>query len=299
MATIPHSGEATLTRPPQRQPLRALFRADTPGKRALERFYLWFTPCWGGVVGLVMLTGLAERWGDLELMLLGLALCGATLFGPLLVGPRDPASRGAVRQATLRIGLGITVFSLLMNYFGTRYFYEVLHAHYGFHTQLNLNHVPLFLYLITVPYFATYFALLNLGWRVVRRTLAGRNRWLRVPAIGLVPFAVALLESVLNANPFMARLYCFDDLSFALWFGTLLYGLWFVMVMPFWLNWCESDDGRPGLKTVLVSALAATMLCVIVGEVLKHAVAPHVTTVRHGQVGLRDYGPRSCLQRPR
>ncbi|MCA9523956.1 MAG: hypothetical protein KC609_23465, partial [Myxococcales bacterium] len=186
-------------------------------------------------------------------------------------------------------------YSFLMNYFGTAYFYEVLHAHYGFATRWNVNHVPLFLYFVTVAYFATYYALMTLGYRFLARWLRRRSIWLFRVAVGLLPFAIALLESLLNANPFMKSLYCFDDLRFGLWFGTLLYGAWLLMVMPFWIR-LEEPEGDRGLSRALIGALAAAMLCICVAEGIKWRIAPQVTTVRYGHVGLRDYGPGVCLE---
>lgn len=268
--------------------------SENPSKRQTESFTLFYTPVWGAVVGVVMTSGLAESWGDGELMLLGVLLFAGSALGPFLWPAREDRAVPFHRRYAFKILVWVTLFSFLANYFCTAYFYEVLHAHYGFATRINLNDVPLFLYFLTVTYFSTYVVLINVGWRVAKQLLWPTSRLLFGLAIVLLPYAVAGLESALNANPWMGALYCFDDLSFALWFGTLSYGTWFAVVMPFWVTLDETPGRSMPLGQVVRSALAGTMLILCVNEVLAHAVAPQVTRVAVGHVGLRDYG-ESCL----
>jgi len=239
---------------------------------------LIYTPIWGAAVGLVMLTGAAERWGDPELLALSIALTAGAIVPAF-------SSRGAMKLA-----LSVVGFAFLMNYFLTPYFFDVLHMHYGFNTDINIDNNPLFLYFMTVPYFATYAALISIGYRWAARI---ERRTLRAIAIASVPLAVAFLETALNANPFMKSLFCFDDLSLMLTFGTLSYGTALACAMPLWVN---IDDHTP-LRTVLVGLLASMMAMVICFELLRHAVAPHVTAVEEGAIGLRDY-EGSCLSAP-
>ena len=113
-----------------------------------------------------------------------------------------------------------------------------------------------------------------------------------VGGIVWVPFVVAFLETVLNANPFMKRLFCFDDLPFMLWFGTLSYGICFVFALPMWLRIDDTPNARAPLGRVVVELLACTMAIVISFELLRHVVAPHVTEVQRTE---RHSG--GCLER--
>jgi hypothetical protein len=82
-----------------------------------------------------------------------------------------------------------------------------------------------------------------------------------------------------------------------LWFGTLSYGSCFALVLPAWLAIDDDPAAAPrSLARVLVDLLAAMMAIVVVFELLRHLVAPHVTTVRPGANGLRDFAG-SCLSR--
>jgi cycloeucalenol cycloisomerase len=271
--------------------------SDNPGKRAAERYYLLYTPIWGAVSGLVMVTGVAERMTDLQFMLYGVGLWLGVLVPPFVLRAR--ADRGAPLRDLYhaKFQAWMLVFAFLGNYW-TEYFYEILHMHYGFPTTWNLNHVPLFLYFVTVAYFTTYGTLLNLGRRALRARLATRPPWVERLAVVPLCLAVAGLETALNANPFMERLFCYDDLGFVLWFGTIMYGAWFVIALPFWFPIDEEPATRTPWREVLVGVLAAFMLVLVVNEVFKHAIAPHFTTVREGAIGLRDFGS-SCLVPPR
>ena len=66
--------------------------------------------------------------------------------------------------------------------------------------------------------------------------------------------------TLLNANPFMTRLFCYDDLPFMLWFGTLMYGTWFVVTLPLWFPIDETPDVTTPWREVLTGALAGFML---------------------------------------
>jgi len=225
----------------------------------------------------IMLGGLAETWGDVALMIFGVSLALGCLAAPL-VRSREPE----VVRAWASMSLAIVILAFGLNYLQTPYFFDVLHMRYGFHASWRIEHNPIFLYFVTIPYFATYSVLACMAVRAVRRVRA---------LIALVPFALAFLETVLNANPFMTRLFCYDDLPLMLWFGTLSYGVSFVLALPMWWHAGE-PDGR--LRSIAAVALAATIVCVAdrgVLQLLRVVVAPHVTTVIDGSTG----GAGGCL----
>lgn len=273
--------------------------SDNPGKRAAERWVLLYTPLWGAASALVMVTGIGVRWsrepwGDLAFF--GFGLCvwmGLVLGGYAFRAPED-AARPWYRLYHTKFQIWMFVFAFLGNYF-TEYFYEVLHMHYGFGTRWNVNHVPFFLYMVTVAYFSTYGTLINVFRRVTASSLpAAAPGWVRAGAYLPACFAVAGLETALNANPWMASLFCYDDMSFMLWFGTLMYGTWFVVTAPFWFAIDEEPGDDTPLRSVWVSALAAFMLVIVANEAIRALVAPHFTVVERGAVGLDDPGT-SCL----
>jgi cycloeucalenol cycloisomerase len=267
------------------------------GKRATERYWLLYTPVWGAVMGVVMLSRAGDRWGDLELITLAVVLAAGALVGPIVLRPAEERGRPLHRSAGFKLGLSVTGFALLLNYSQTPFFFDVLHMHYGFRTYVTIRNNPVALYILTIPYFATYCALCLVAYRWMKSALAGAPRWVRYGGVALLPFGVAFLETALNANPLTRRLFCYDDMQLALWFGTFAYGTAFCLALPVWLY----VDERPGVdvpvKSVLIAVAAAVYVDSILLDVYRYHLAPHVTTVIDGAVGLRDYGA-SCLVPP-
>jgi cycloeucalenol cycloisomerase len=271
-----------------------------PGKRAAERWVLVYTPVWGAVAGFVMTTGVGVRWsgqpwGDVAFFLLGLLVWAGLVIGGYLLRAPEDAGRPWYRLYHTKLQIWMFVFAFLGNYF-TEYFYEMLHMQYGFQTKWNVNHVPFFLYMLTVAYFSTYATLINVFRRATVSCLPpGAPRWLRSAAYVPACFVVAGLETVLNANPWMRGLFCYDDLSFMLWFGTLMYGMWFVVTAPLWF-WIDELPGEDApLRSVWITALAGFMLVIIVNEGIRELVAPHFTVVQRGAIGMDNFGS-SCLE---
>jgi cycloeucalenol cycloisomerase len=265
--------------------------SDNPGKRAAQRLYLVYTPIWGAVTGAVMLTGLTDRWEDGPLLAMGFGLWLVLLVAGFVLRAEEDRGRPWYRLYHAKLSAFVAAFAFFGNYFGTRYFYEVLDMHYGFRATWNLNDVPLFLYPLTAVYFTTYATLFDVALRVTAPA-PGSRRVLAVVACSLV---LAGLETALNANPSMKSSFCYGNLGFALWFGTLMYGSHFVIAGPCWhrIDERRGDDTRVG--TVLASVLAAQMLIMCVDEVFEHAIAPRFTTVSLGRVGIPAKQGPSCL----
>jgi cycloeucalenol cycloisomerase len=250
-----------------------------PGKRATERFWLAYTPVWGAIAGIVMVSGLAERWGDAELMALGVGLALPAALGPLFLRVPEERDVPLFDRAGVKLSLSVTLFSLLLNYSQTWFFFDVLHARYGFNASIKLRDSPVFLYFMTVAYFATYSVILLAAYRASQRWLAAMPRLLRMLGAVLACVVVALLETAFNATPLTQHLYCFDDMQFALWFGSLVYGLAFVCVLPVWVGIDERPGERRPWTFAVVGVLAAVYVDSLMLDLLRHQVAPHLTRV--------------------
>jgi hypothetical protein len=266
--------------------------AEHPGKRAVERAWLAYTPIWGAAAGLVMLTGLAERWGDVELMAFGALLGLGALLAPYRTMPEEQRARPIWERSATRMSVAVVLLSFGLNYFQTPFFFDVLHMRYGFGVTWTIDRNPIFLYLLTIPYFATYSVLAQIALRAVRKYAARAPTLVRMTLVALVPFALALLETALNANPFMTSLFCYDELGLMLWFGTLSYGVSFVLALPTWL----AIDERPGHETTIARVVALTLMVVALDTgvlaVVRTYVAPHLTTVVEHASG----GVGGCLE---
>jgi cycloeucalenol cycloisomerase len=273
------------------------FMSENPGKRIVERFFLFYAPVWVSAAAAAALTGAAARWGDLELMIFGTALWLPVLLVPIFWRAPQDRKKPFWKLFGFKIHAWLFFLALSGNYV-TFYFYEVLHMHYGFRTSLNVNNVPLFITFLTVAYFSTYYVLLNTGYRFLRSVLPARSpSWARSLMVVPVSLAVALLETATHANPFMRSVFCYDDLPFMLSFGTVMYGAWFIIAVPFWFPIDENPGDDTPWGYVLLSFLAAFTLILACSELFKQVIAPYFTAVVDGAPGLRDYAG-SCLAPP-
>ena len=273
---------------------RHWFPADD-GKAAVERAWLFFTPVWGLACAAVMITRLAEdKMGDFGLLAFGVAnAIGAVVVAPWLALRNMPNAKQHLGTA-VAMATGCVVLSFGLNFFQTPFFWDVLHMRYGFkvsdHWRIDRN--PIFLYFLTVPYFATYTALCCGITRVVdaampRRTTSAPVYW---AVLYVAPLATAFLETALNANPFSDKIFCYDDLSLALGFGSFCYAISFVAALPVWLHFGGAPEdplpnGAPRRSVVDTAALAAARMFVAVMvdtvalAVIRRYVAPYFTTI--------------------
>jgi hypothetical protein len=279
-----------------RRGLASVFSSN-PGKRLTERYWLGYTAVWGGVMAIVMLSRAGDDWGDLELITMAVLLAAGALIGPIVLRPISERHLPVHRSAAFKLGLSVTGFAFLLNYSQTPFFFDVLHMHYGFKTYVTIRNNPVALYILTIPYFATYCALCLVAYRWVQRTLARKPRIVRHAGALLTPFGVAFLETALNANPLTRRLFCYDDMPFALWFGTFAYGTAFCLALPVWLYVDERPDVDVRGFAVLVAVFAAVYADSLLLDFYRHHLAPHFTTVVEGAAGLRDAG-NNCLATP-
>lgn len=273
--------------------------SPNPAKAATERWYLLYTPIWGAIAGFVMVSGVTRHMGDAAYLVFGVGLWLGVLLPPF-VRP-SAADRGAGTPWHARFHTKFQawmfVFAFLGNY-RTDWFYDVLGMQYGFPTHWNLNNVPFFLYPLTVCYFTTYATLIDIGLRGVRRRLVGRPPWLHHAAIVPVCLAMAFGETLFNANPFIDHLFCYEDLRLMLWFGTLVYGTWFVIAAPFWSVIDEEAAGATPWRDVWLGSLAAFMVLTLAMDFTRDVIAPQLTTVVHGADGLGNDPATTCLTSP-
>jgi hypothetical protein len=240
-----------------------------------------------------MVTGLAERWGDVEALAYGLTMLGICWWGQLrIVGPGEEALPVWARTGP-KAALAVTLLAFGLNYTQTPFFFDVLHMHYGFGVTWVIAHNPIFLYLVSAAYFGTYFALCNVTFRWLRARWTGAVG--RSASWVVAPLGMAFLETALNANPFTTRLFCYDELPLMLTFGTLAYGVAFVYALPVWIGLDEAPSVRRSAGWVAVGIAAACYADLLTLDLLRFHVAPHLTVVEPGADNLNDPGPGSCL----
>lgn len=251
----------------------------------MERYWLLYTPVWGVIAGVVMLGGFAEGWGDPECMAFGLVLA-AGACGPALRPHESERGLAWHRRTGVKMVVAVAGFAFGLNWVQTPFFFDVLHMHYGFRVTWTIDRNPVFLYLVTVAYFATYCTLCQLAYRRLAPRI-GALAW------GVAPLLMALLETALNANPFLDSLFCYDDMTLMLTFGTVVYGVGLALALPWWMGIDEHEAGETRMGWLLVVGGAVLFADELFLAFVTEWIAPHVTTVVEDAPGLRDAG--SCL----
>jgi hypothetical protein len=231
------------------------------GKRAALRFYLGYTTLWVSGVIVVLLTRAFARWGDLGHMLLGLAMALPVWLAPLWLERERPLHlRYGCKAAAY-----ITLISFLQNYFGTPLFFQHFGLEYHFNATWKLNGSPTFLSLMTVAYFSTYFAVIELGLQIVSSLLARLpSPWLKragwTVAAAAMSYAMALLETLFMQNRYLEGYFAYADKQRMMWTGSICYGtlLFFAIVMFVRI---DEDKARPTpFLTAAFYALGANTL---------------------------------------
>ena len=190
--------------------------------------------------------------------------------------------RGARRcrdRYTVRASLFICLFSFLQNYFGAPLFFRCFGMEYHFTVTWVGNGSPWFLSFMTVAYFSTYFALMQLGLRQadsVLRRVAGRRRRgaLRVAVCLLLGYSMAFAETLTMANEWLRGYFAYADKTRMLVYGSLCYGTLLSIALPLYARLGEEDEAAPRpLSAVLWEVLGANMLVLICYELFAFFIA--------------------------
>lgn len=253
--------------------------AANASKRAAERFILVFSAVWIAVFGSVVATGAYLNFGDVEYLGLALFVALPYFAYPLLFPFPEDAALPLTQRYYVVANVWIAIFSYVGNYFWTHYFYAVLGAAYSFPVALQLNRVPVMLYLITHGYFMFYHAVTTL---VLRRWYASatyarlRGRTLATAAL---VFAMAVVTAFMETWTIASvPFYSHRDKWAMYTVGSVFYGIYFYVSFPMFYRIMEEDAAgvkqqRPRNTTARVpwtaaqaalDALAASMLVTIV-----------------------------------
>lgn len=246
--------------------------SSEPARRATERFYLLYTPLWVGVVALVLLSGAFSRWDDRAYLLFGVALALPVWLWPL----RQERWLGLWQRHATKTAVYITTLSFLQNYFGTPFFSRCFGLEYRFPARIALNGYPVFLSLMTVAYFATYFAVMQGGLRLGERLLPalGHTPWAttlrRVLLAFVLACAMAYAETLTMATEHMRGYFAYADKARMLRVGSLCYGTLLFIAQLAYLR-IDAEPAQPTtLRRVLWDALAVSMLVLCVYELFAY-----------------------------
>lgn len=227
---------------------------------------------WMVLVAVVVLTGTLRSWSDTGYLVFSLVCAGTVTVLPVLLCKRG-------RAYVLKVNLFAFVLMLVGTYFGTHYFFDLMHMKYAFATKLSLQSdlcgrsgqvVPLFMYPLTQAYFATYFTLLVAADRVLRRRLSLGPIGAAALVLGL-SYILAFLETFAMATDLMSDLFLYEKKGRMLAFGSIGYAIYFVIGLPL-----ARPLGQSSMTygAVLMRSLAAGMGILFALEVWARAVGP-------------------------
>jgi cycloeucalenol cycloisomerase len=246
-------------------------------KRWLERLFLLYTPLWTAVCALVMWSGAFKRWGDVGHMLFGVGMALPLWLAPLF----HDGERGIPLQSryTVKASVFIALFSFLQNYFGAPLFFRCFGMEYHFHVTWVGNGSPWFLSFLTVAYFSTYFAIMQLGLRRADALLTqvhNRRRRLCLRALCCLAlgYSMAFAETLTMANEWLRGYFAYADKAQMLMYGSLCYGTLLSIALPLYAGISDKQDAQHAtpLSAVVWQALGANMLVLICYELFANVL---------------------------
>jgi cycloeucalenol cycloisomerase len=185
------------------------------------------------------LSDVLDRWGDGEHLALGIGLAL-----PVLTLPFFLRSGYAARAV-----LFLVITTAVQMYVGSMLFFDRLGMEYHFRTTWEWNRSPVFLYPMTLAYFATYYVVMQIALRALRAEQPGRRRFTSILVLG---YLVAFGETAFMATPALAKHFVYRDKVFMLVFGSWCYGSVFFATLPGFLGLTRS---QPPARVVGVAVL--------------------------------------------
>lgn len=269
-----------------REPFRVL--ADNPGKRRTEIIYvIWFLVT-VPIQGAVIFTLSYDSYNDLALITQSVIMMLGTLILPIVFRAKEDHGRPITELYGFRMGVFLVIFAILGGFIGTDPWYEVLHGHFAFNTNVNPNGVPLFMLFMTVSVFAFYSVLLGSLYRVICQLLQRVNPTVGADTLIRHLILCALLAPLMPIVETFAYTsvvpsnYCFDNGTGMWGLNVLVYGGWHFASLIFYTRWDTTPDARTTLRETVVAAFATIGILMVLMAITKNFIAPQFIEVDHG-----------------
>ena len=249
------------------------WRADSKSKAYGEAFIFGYTAIWVSVLTSVVIFRWYEKFSPNDYISLGIAIALPCIAGGILLANEEEKKLPITQRYIVKANIFIFVVGYIGNHFYTHYFYEVLGTRYtgplAPGAGLEINQVPVSMFLFTHPYFMTYHVLAAPVLRAVSSYLQQQFRhWYLLFAafVACFAFATAFVETwTISGFPY----YTYPDLTAMLTKGSAFYGIFFVVTYP-WFYRLDEDASSPwSLQKVVTQALAAMMVVLLCADFLK------------------------------
>lgn len=272
--------------------------AANPGKRRTEIIYLvWFLVSIPTQF-IVLMNMSYDRPNDAMLLIQVIPIALGTLIFPLVFRAREDRGRPLPELYGFRMGVFLVIWAVLGGFIGTDPWYEVLHGHFAFNTELNPNGVPLFMLPQTVTLFSVYTVVLGVAYRVIVQLLDRTGSVLSRDTMARHAILCALLAPLMplaETFAYTSPNYCFDN-GVGMWgLNVLVYGAWHFAALLFYTRWDEEPGQRTTLHATIVSGFATLGILMVLMAITKTFIAPHFVEVQHGVRQINDWSANNCL----
>jgi cycloeucalenol cycloisomerase len=253
-----------------------------PSKAWGERFFLAYSPVWIVAFGLYQRSGVSERLGDLGNLLLTAVIAAPLVVLPALIRDESGLGRPWHRTYWFKFALWMLVFATVGTYFLTAYFFDVLGMvyHYPYLTWAfdsallgsGRQTVPVIMYLHAWYFFATYHTCSVILLRRIRTSRFGASTLASLAAVAATAWFFAWAEMFFTTDPSIAHEFRYEDLPWALRWGTWFYACYFVVSFPMVYRLDEEPGENWPVSRVVIEALAAGMLAFFLLDLVTHVV---------------------------
>lgn len=248
------------------------WKAANKSKAYGETFILYYSAIWIAFLGAIVMFGWYEKFSPNDYLLVGIGIAFPCLIGPLLLAGDDEKRLPVLERYIVKANIFIFILGYIGNHFYTHYFYDVLGMRYtgplGPGEGIEINAVPVSMFLFTHPYFMTYHILATPVLRATRSYLQQfRLRYLFFAVfVACFAFVTAFMETLtISGFPY----YTYPDLATMLTKGSAFYAIFFAVTYP-WFYRLDEDPRSPwSTSRVITESLAAMMVVLLCADFLK------------------------------
>jgi cycloeucalenol cycloisomerase len=253
------------------------WKAENKSKAYGETFVLYYSAVWMSFLGAVVVFRWYEMFSPHDYVLVGLGIALPCIIGPLLLPNEDEKKVPVFSRYIIKANIFVFIAGYIGNHFFTHYFYDVLEMKYTGPLApgkgLEINQVPVSMFLFTHPYFMTYHVLATTALRAAKSYLQ-RFQFhymylLFAIFVMLFAFATAFLETwTISGFPY----YTYPDLYTMLTKGSAFYSVFFLVTYP-WFYRLDEDPHSPWpISRVITESLAAMMVVLLCADFLRLAI---------------------------
>lgn len=256
--------------------------SPNPDRAWAEKFFLYYSPVWMALMGLMMVTGWVDVFSDTALLLHGVLVAAPLLLGPALLHTKFSPGVHWRDSYWFKANLYIGSLGFFGNYFGSEYFFDVLGMVYNMPnatTSLDASllgsgeqKVPVIMYLYTHAYFMTYHTTAILVLRRIMSSGLPLAKLLFLPIAAGVGYFWAWMETKAMANPLMQTTFYYENMDAMLAYGSLVYSVYFIASFPIFYYLDENPRAKWDFLKVNAAALSASMLTFYLLDACTHAV---------------------------